>query len=176
MDHGYQELASILRPVTRRFFIFLSLHHPNNHFENISIFVRPSSTQQKKILEGHITPFHPRLCLWLHKHLTSLGVLDFQARLQHNNVRMLYRSYLQLTIHHTKLKTEHVSTTHKACFHVAQISSLTRVLVILLLTFYEAVGIDQLRAEWSRIRIPRGAFGFFPLQNVQIDSCAHPQT
>jgi len=41
--------ASILRPLKNRFFILLSLHHPNNPLENTSIsFTFPSSTQQPK--------------------------------------------------------------------------------------------------------------------------------
>jgi len=51
----------IPNPVTRGFFyfyFFLSLHHPNFPFENISIFICYSLTQsQKKILERNLPPF-----------------------------------------------------------------------------------------------------------------------
>jgi hypothetical protein len=40
--------ASNLRPVKRTFFIFLSLHHPNNPFENISILYLPLFTSVAK--------------------------------------------------------------------------------------------------------------------------------
>jgi hypothetical protein len=41
IDHGYEELASILRPAKRRVFIFLYLHQTNNRLENISNFHLP---------------------------------------------------------------------------------------------------------------------------------------
>jgi hypothetical protein len=41
--------VSTLRPVKRRFFIYLSLHHPNNHFEKYFYlkFACPQLSSQK---------------------------------------------------------------------------------------------------------------------------------
>jgi hypothetical protein len=61
LDHGSD--VSILSPRKTPVFHFLSLHHPNNRLENISVFYFSlKSIAQKtlflgrKILEGHLTP------------------------------------------------------------------------------------------------------------------------
>jgi len=57
MGEGGIDHATILRPVKHRFFTFLlSLHHQNNHLENISIFLfvplQLSSPPKKLCLRG----------------------------------------------------------------------------------------------------------------------------
>lgn len=89
-----------------------------------------------------MTPCNPKLCLWLHKHCTSLDVLDLQAHLHRHNLRMLYQLHAADNTQYQTQNRAFVSKTHKACFCVAWISSPTHLLVILLLTFYEAVSIE----------------------------------
>jgi len=43
--HMGESNASILCPVKGGLLLFLSLHHPNNHLQNISVFICSTSTQ-----------------------------------------------------------------------------------------------------------------------------------
>jgi len=82
--------------VQRRFSIFSTLHHPNNRFENISIFIFSSSTQwplhSKKFLGGKnfggvfATPLRPP------SYASDLGDFKYFFKTLHTIVRYMHFS------------------------------------------------------------------------------------